>query len=202
MSAALRYSRQQPGAPELALEVAQGSVTRAHLPDPQSKARFIAAVANARCDGDGEALELLGEPIVRLDRAARTRLLRRVGVLSPSVTLITNLNAWENISLPAAYHGEPTRERVAEIAREVLPAFVDEPLALLARLPDQLSTLQRRVVAFVRLLVVGPELAVIDSVDEGLSRDECACVARFETEYRARHPSGTLLYVDTKEEQP
>lgn len=59
MSAALRYSREQPGAPGLALEVAQGSVTRAHLPDPLSKARFIAAVANARCDGDGEALELL-----------------------------------------------------------------------------------------------------------------------------------------------
>lgn len=202
MSAALRYSREQPGAPALALEVAQVGVTRAHLPDPQSKARFIAAVANARCDGDGEALELLGEAVVRLDSAARTRLLRRVGVLSPSVTLITNLNVWENISLPAAYHGEPPSERVAEITQEVLAAFVDEPLALLARLPEQLSTLQRRVVAFVRLLVIGPELAVIDGVNEGLSRDECACVARFETEYRARHPTGTLLYVDTKEEQP
>lgn len=201
MSTALRYSRQQPGAPELALEVPRGGVTRAHLPDPQSKARFIAAVANARC-GDGEALELLGEPVERLKGAARMRLLRRVGVLSPSVTLITNLNAWENISLPAAYHGSPTRDRVAEITQEVLPAFVDEPLALLARLPDQLNTLQRHVVAFVRLLVVAPELAVIDSVDEGLSRDECACVARFETEYRVRHPSGTLLYVDTKEEHP
>ena len=202
MSAALRYSRQQPGTRELALEVAQGSVTRAHLPNPQSKARFISAVANARCHGDGEALELLGAPVASLDSAARTRLLRRVGVLSPSVTLITNLNAWENISLPAAYHGEPTRARVVEITQQVLPAFVDEPLALLARLPEQLSALQRRIVAFVRLLVVGPELAVMDSVGEGLSRDECACVARFETEYRARHPSGTLLYVDTKEEQP
>ena len=92
MSSALRYSQQQPGAPELALEVPQGGVTRVHLPDPQSKARFVAAVANARC-GDGEALELLGEPVEGLDSAARTRLLRRVGVLSPSVTLITNLNA-------------------------------------------------------------------------------------------------------------
>ena len=201
MSAALRYSLQQPGAPGFVLEVPQGGVTRAHLPDPQSKARFIAAVAKARC-GEGEALELLGEPVDAIGSAARARLLRRVGVLSPSVALITNLNAWENISLPAAYHGSPAPERVAEITQEVLPALVDEPLALLARLPEQLNTLQRRVVAFVRLLVVGPELAVIDGVDEGLSRDECACVARFETEYRARHPSGTLLYVDTIEEHP
>lgn len=201
MSTALRYSRRQPGASELALAVPQGAVNRAHLPDPQSRAHFIAAVAKARCD-HGEELELLGEPVAGLSRAARTRLLRRVGVLSPTVTLITNLNVWENISLPAAYHGSPSPECVAQITQEVLAAFVAEPLALLARLPDQLGALQLRLVAFVRMLATQPELAVIDSLEEGLSREECACVARFEAEYRARHPSGTLLFVDTKEEHP
>lgn len=199
MSAALRYSLAQAGAREFALAVPQGGVLRAHLPDPQARSRFVAAVAKARCQ-DGESLELLGEDVAALRGAARARLLRRVGVLSPAVTLLTSLNAWENISLPAAYHGAPPPERVAQITEEVLGAMVEEPLALLARLPEQLSVLQRRVVAFVRLLVVGPELAVIDGLDEGLSRDECACVARFESEYLARHPAGTLLYVDTKEE--
>ena len=201
MSAALRYSLAQPGAPEFSLAVPEGSVVHAHLPDPQAKARFVAAVAKARCQ-EGESLELLGENVEQLRGAARTRLLRRVGVLSPAVTLLTSLNAWENISLPAAYHGAPAPERVAQITEEVLGAMVAEPLALLGRLPEQLTTLQRRVVAFVRLLVVGPELAVLDSLDDGLSRDECACIARFQTEYLARHPSGTLLYVDTKEEAP
>lgn len=199
MSAALRYLCRQPGAPAVAVEVPQGAVSRAHLPDPQSCARFIAAVAEARCE-DGEELELLGEPVTGLNNAARARLLRRVGVLSPRVMLLSNLNAWENISLPAAYHGSPSLERVAQTTQEVLAAFVEEPLALLARLPEQLGTLQRRVVAFVRLLVNGPELAVLDNLEDGLSREECACVARFEAEYRVRHPSGTLLYVDTKEE--
>ncbi len=199
MSTALRYACRQPGAPAFALEVPEGAVSRAHLPDPHSSERFIAAVAEARCE-EGEELELLGEPVAGLSSAARARLLRRVGVLSPRVTLITSLNAWENISLPAAYHGSPSLERVAQTTQEVLAAFVEEPLALLARLPEQLGTLQRRVVAFVRLLVSDPELAVLDNLEEGLSREECACVARFEAEYRARHPSGTLLYVDTKEE--
>ena len=201
MTSALRYSRKQPGGPGLAVAVAPGEVSRAHLPDPLSRARFVAAVAKARCDRD-EELELLGEPVPGLSGAARARLLRRIGVLSPAITLITSLNAWENISLPAAYHGNPSTRRVAEITQEVLGAFVEDPAALLARLPEQLGPLQRRLVAFVRLLVTGPELAVIATVDEGLSREECACVARFETEYRARHPSGTLLFVDTKEVQP
>jgi ABC-type transporter Mla maintaining outer membrane lipid asymmetry ATPase subunit MlaF len=198
MSAALRYSRRHPDGAALALEVAQGAVMRAHLPSPEARSRFVAAVAKARCEED-EELELLGEPVGALDGPRRARLLRRVGVLSPSVTLITSLNAWENISLPADYHGGPPRERVAQIAQDVLAPFVAEPLALLARLPDQLDVLQRKLVAFARLLVVGPDLAVIDCLEEGLSRDECACVARFEEEYRARHPEGTLLFVDTKE---
>lgn len=201
MSAALRYSRTPPGAPAFALEVPQGVVARAHLPDPQSRASFVAAVAKARC-GEGEALELLGEPVASLRAAERARLLRRVGVLSPTVTLMNNLNAWENIALPAEYHGAPPRERVAEIVQDVLSRFVADPLALLARLPDQLNALERKLVAFVRLLVIGPELAVLDCLEEGLSRDECACAARFEAEYRARHPAGTLLYVDTQEAHP
>jgi len=199
MSDALRYSLRQPGSPEIALAVPQGGVSRVHLPDPQSKARFIAAVAKARCE-EGEELELLGEEVSRLNPAGRARLLKRVGVLSPAVTLLTNLNAWENIALAAAYHGSPPRERVAQITQEVLGAFIAEPLALLARLPDQLGTLQRRLVAFVRLLVMEPELVVVDALNEGLSREECASVARFEAEYRARHPSGTLLLVDAREE--
>lgn len=202
MSDALRYSVTHAHGASLHLTAPAGAVTRVHLPDPRAKARFIAAVAKARCDADGQTLELLGEPVSGLRDAARTRLLRRIGIVSPDISLITSLNAWENITLPAEYHGSPARERVSQIVREVLEAFVDDPLAVLGRLPDQLGALQRRVVAFARMMVVGPELAVLDSLEEGLSREECACVARFEAEYRARHPAGTVLIVDTKEESP
>lgn len=198
MSAALRYARAHPA---IALHVQPGGVSRVHLPDPQSRERFISAVATARCDAH-EELELLGEPVGRLSGKQRERLLRRVGVLSPSIALIDSLNAWENISLPAAYHGSPPPQQVAQVTQQVLEAFVSDPVALLARLPDQLSTLQRHLVAFVRLLVAGPELALIEGIEEGLSREECACVARFEAQYRARHPSGTFVYVDAREEQP
>ena len=51
-----------------------------------------------------------------------------------------------------------------------------------------------------RLLVAAPELLVFDALEDGLSYSECRQVARFEAEYRARHPSGTVVYVDTNEE--
>jgi ABC-type oligopeptide transport system ATPase subunit len=89
---------------------------------------------------------------------------------------------------------------VVRITQEVLEAFGVEPREFLRRLPDELGTLERRIAAFARLLVAAPELAIIDSLDEGLSRSEAALVAGFEKEYRSRHPEGTLLFVDTREE--
>jgi ABC-type transporter Mla maintaining outer membrane lipid asymmetry ATPase subunit MlaF len=195
---ALRYERSA-GPHEVTLAVPRGSVRHVHLPDEESKAHLVTAVLKARCE-EGEALELFGEPVRSLKPAARERLRARVGALSPIVGLITNLNAWENISLPAAYHGKPPLEEVVRITHEVLQTFGAEPRAFLSRLPDELGVLERRIAAFARLLIAAPELAIIDALDEGLSRAEVARVSGFENEYRQRHPGGTLLFVDTREE--
>jgi ABC-type molybdenum transport system ATPase subunit/photorepair protein PhrA len=89
---------------------------------------------------------------------------------------------------------------VIQLASDVLTALGAEPDYFFARLPDELGLLDRKIAAFVRLLVAAPELLVFDALEDGLSYGECRQVARFEAEYRARHPSGTVVYVDTKEE--
>lgn len=199
---ALRYTRRSQSLGEqreIAIAVPVGSVRRLYLPDAESKSMFVTAVLKARCEAD-EELELFGTPVRSLSGAARQRLRARVGALSPIVGLISNLNAWENISLPAAYHGKPTLAEVATITHEVLDAFGIEPRGFLVRVPDELGMLERKIAAFARLLIAGPELAIIESLDDRLSRAECARVAGFEQEYRRRHPAGTLLFVDVREE--
>ena len=179
--------------------VPAGQVSRVHLPDDAAKAHLVTAVLKAKCE-PGEELELFGEPVMQLTPQARERMRRRVAALSPVVGLVTNLNAWENLSLAAAYHGRPPLERVAEIAQQVLESFGIEPRPFLARLPDDLGMLERKIAAFVRLLIAAPDLALIDALDEGLSRAECARVAAFETQFRARLPAATLVFVDSREE--
>jgi len=194
---ALRYLRR--GEREIAIAVPVGSVRRISLPDRETKSAFVTAVLKARCDGD-EELELFGQPVADLSGGARQKLRARVGALSPIVGLINNLNAWENISLPAAYHSKPSLAEVAAITQEVLDTFGIEPRAFLNRVPDELGKLDRKIAAFARLMIAGPELAIIESLDDGLSRAECARVAGFEQEYRRRHPAGTLIFVDIREE--
>jgi ABC-type transporter Mla maintaining outer membrane lipid asymmetry ATPase subunit MlaF len=194
---AVRYVRKTPGR-ELTVSVPKGSVTRVHVPDEDAKAHLVTAMLKARADAD-EELELFGEATSRLPRPERERLRARLGAVSPVVGLMANLNAWENISLPAAYHGHPPLERVAALAYEVLGAFGADPVDFLARLPEQLGMLERKLASLVRGLAAGPELMIFDALEDGLSQAECRHAARFEAEYRSRAPRGTLVYVDTGE---
>ena len=195
---ALRYVHRG-GQREIAIAVPVGSVRRISVPDRETRSAFVTAVLKARCEGD-EELELFGQPVKDISGNARAKLRAQVGALSPTVGLINNLNAWENISLPAAYHGKPSLGEVAAITQEVLDTFGIEPRAFLGRVPDELGKLERKIAAFARLMIAGPELAIIESLDDGLSRAECARVAGFEQEYRRRHPAGTLIFVDIREE--
>lgn len=195
---ALRYTLKRDGREEAAVVVPVSSVHRFRLPDRETKAHFVNAVLDARC-GQDEELELFGEDVARLKPAVRARLRRRVGVLTPAVPLITNLNAWENISLPAAYHGTPPLGQIAEAARQALAALGADPERLLARLPDDLGAFEKKLVEFTRLLVAAPDLVVFDALGDDLDPEEHARVARFEAEYLARRPAGTLIYVDLRE---
>ena len=195
---AVRYKRRT-ARHEVQVSAAKGAVTHVHLPDEDAKAHFVTALLKARCE-PGEELELFGEAAASAAPKKREKLRHRVGAVSPIVGLMSNLNAWENIALPAAYHGLPPLPEVAQLASDVLTAFGAEPSQFFARLPDELGVLDRKIAAFVRLLVAAPELLVFDALEDGLSYGECRQVARFEGEYRARHPNGTVVYVDTKEE--
>ncbi len=195
---AVRY-RRKTTRHEVQAAVPRGAVTWLHVPDEDAKAHLVTAVLKARCE-PGEELELFGESAAELARPRREALRARVGAVSPIVGLLTNLNAWENISLPAAYHGAPSLEQVATLAHEVLAAFGADPRQFFARIPDELGMLERKMATFVRCLVGTPELMVFDALEDGLSSAECRYAARFEAEYRARQPQGTVLYVDTRED--
>jgi ABC-type transporter Mla maintaining outer membrane lipid asymmetry ATPase subunit MlaF len=196
---ALRYDLRRDGRMPVFVEVPGGTTQRLRLADSEAKTRLVGAVLATRVAA-GEELELFGQPVRGLKRVQRAQLHDRIGVLTHAMGLISNLNAWENISLQAAYHGTQPIERIAKTARDALEALGADPHTFLARLPDEMDAFDRKLVAFVRLLAKEPALAVIDELGEGLNREQSARAARFEAEYRARQPEGTLLFVDLAEE--
>ncbi len=111
--------------------------------------------------------------------------------------LIGNLKVWENLVLPAAYHGD-SAPRYAELEERAASLFAQFGVAgesfeaLCTTLPDHLDRFDKRLCAFVRAVLTEPRIMVYDSMFDGLSRDETGKALAFDRVYHGRLGLGTL----------
>jgi ABC-type transporter Mla maintaining outer membrane lipid asymmetry ATPase subunit MlaF len=117
--------------------------------------------------------------------------------------LISNLRVWENIILPVQYHGIEIPGKLEDnVARLLNQCGLPDETAvteLLLKLPDQLSLFEKRLVGFVRAMLMGPELIIYDSMNEGLSRKELERVVKLDKVFRLYFPFRTSALVSFEE---
>lgn len=156
------------------------------------KDELLAAMQDLR-PRSGARLVLLGNDVGSLGEAERARLLRRVGFVPASGGLLSSLNAWENISLPLAFHApEKLGAALAEVHAllEELGGVDDD---MLDKLPEHLTLYERRLAAYLRALLERPDLLVVESLAAGLGPTKRRRAERFAEIYRARCPHGTFV---------
>jgi ABC-type transporter Mla maintaining outer membrane lipid asymmetry ATPase subunit MlaF len=144
----------------------------------------------------GARLVLFGAEVGELADAERAALMRRMGFVPANGGLMSSLNAWENISLPLAYHAPeklPAALREVRALLEELGGVGDE---LLGKLPEHMTLYERRLAAYVRALLEDPDLLVVESLAAGLGPTKRARAARFADVYQARRPGGTFVHFD------
>ena len=119
--------------------------------------------------------------------------------------LISNLRIWENIILPVQYHGillpGNLEDRVSELLDQCGLSDQTMVSALMLKLPDQLSLYEKRLVAFVRAMLMGPQLILYDGLTEGLSRKELEKANRFDQVFRLHYPFRTSVLVSFEEDR-
>ncbi|MDH2915941.1 MAG: hypothetical protein PXX77_03595 [Gallionella sp.] len=117
--------------------------------------------------------------------------------------LISNLRVWENITLPAQYHDIEVGGKLEETVINLFDkcGLRDEKTlsALLLKLPDQLTLYEKKLVSFVRAMLMAPELMVYDSLHEGLSPRELQKTARFDRVFRLYYPFRTSVLLSFDE---
>ena len=113
--------------------------------------------------------------------------------------LLNGSSVLENILRPAVYHRRIPTEDVAERAYRAFAACgieraqVDD---LCGYSVQDLGSLDRRLVALVRSLLLLPALLVLERLFEGLTARDAERAACFGSYYRRVVPSGTLIYCD------
>ena len=113
--------------------------------------------------------------------------------------LIGNLKIWENIALPLAWQGKEGSVIEAR-ARAILEEFgiAGEGFVQLCRsLPEHLSNFERRIVAFVRVMLIEPEIMVYDRLFEGLTQTQTERARLFDRLFHHRFPFRTSVYLES-----
>jgi ABC-type transporter Mla maintaining outer membrane lipid asymmetry ATPase subunit MlaF len=144
----------------------------------------------------GARLVVLGTEVDELAEAERHSLLGRVGFVPAGGGLISSLNAWENISLPIAYHAPKKLPALPAQLRELLDELGGVDERMLARLPEDMTLYERRLAGFVRALLLSPELMVVENLAAGLGPTKRRRVARFAEVYQRRCPGGTWVQLE------
>jgi len=159
------------------------------------KSRLIAAVLDLKAEL-GWRLVLLGAEVDELRSAERVALRARVAFLPGGGGLLSSLNGWENIVLPLGIHHPARLKSVAAQIYGLLIELGAEPRALLEKLPERMTSYEKKLTGYVRILLEKPELVMIENPGGGLNTMERAGVAKFSAAYRTSCPGGTFVQIE------
>ena len=113
--------------------------------------------------------------------------------------LISNLSVRENIALPAEFHHVGSAADRASRLNELAGRFGEDGAALRNlefSHPVRLSLLQKRLAAFLRAMLMEPELMVFDSLLEGISRANAAKLREFKRIFHLYFPFRHVAFVN------
>lgn len=109
--------------------------------------------------------------------------------------LLQSLDAWGNTLLPAAYHAAEQAAQAERRARGVLAALGRKPAEFAGLPASSLTLYERRLLGFVRAMLVEPQLLVLDRLFEDLGADERQGIAECIALFGRRYPLRRMLYV-------
>ena len=160
------------------------------------KAALLAAVLDMRPPRKGARVVVLGADIATLPPGARARLRAQVGFLPASGGLISHLNGWENIALPLGYHQQVAPRGLASQVYAMLEQFGAEARALLAKMPEDMTSYERKLAGYVRMRLGNPRLVLAEDPGGGLGAQERRRAAGFAAAYLADYPEGTFVQLE------
>jgi len=156
------------------------------------KSVLLSAVLELRPRTDARVV-VLGAETGALPAKARAALRAQVAYLPADGGLLSNLNAWENITLPVAYH-EPRRARgLASQAYALLEQFGADARALLGKLPENMALDERMLAGYVRMRLGRPRLVLAGDPGGAPGAPQRRRAAAFAAAYLADSPEGTFV---------
>jgi len=175
----------------ISFEVPSGDFLAIEGPSGSGKSSLLRTMAGLWPASGGRVL-LAGAPLTdRTDTELAELRRRRIGFLHQLFNLLPDLTAAENVALPLALDGVPTREMDERVARILERLGI---AALADRNPEELSGGEMLRVALARALVIEPVIVLADEPTGSLDRENARAVLNLFRELH-REDGVTLVVV-------
>ncbi len=116
---------------------------------------------------DAGSIRIDGEETAKLGRSARTRLMRKFGMLFQGAALFDSLTIWENVAFRLINADDVPRKTARERAVDAMARVNLEPRVAELR-PAELSGGMQKRVGLARAVVAAPEILFFDEPTTGL----------------------------------
>lgn len=123
---------------------------------------------------------------------------RRIGVVFESGGLVSNLKAWENLTLPLYYHQHLSHNQIEEQGLAML-----ERLGYTGRLmalPGHLTISQKKIVGVARAMLIAPDVILYESPVSGLNQEEKNNFFKVATEFHHEKPGRVSILITSNQE--
>ena len=136
----------------------------------EQSSEVLNCLAGLQTPGRG-SIRLFGQDLSQLARDDRLQALSRIGIIPQDGGLLTALPVWNNVLLPRQFQIHRHQESITGEFQEAVRfcqgacAPVDEWMRLL---PDYVSQYQRRIAAFIRLMLFRPAVCIYENLTSNL----------------------------------
>lgn len=133
------------------------------------------------------------QEVSKLEPDQLYELRQQIGIVPSNGGLVSNLKAWENITLPLIYHSGRVSAEEEETAHTYLArlGYSGNVMAL----PAHLSLHEKRIIALVRAWLPRPRIIVYSNCFDGASSPQLKILAGLTAEFHASRDDSISLYL-------
>lgn len=141
---------------------------------------------------------LFGTDIAALSGRELHELRRRIGIAFGSGGLVSNLKAWENLTLPLYYHQHLSHNEIEMRGAATLGrlGFTGK----LTALPGHMTASQKKTIGVARAMLVDPDVILYESPVFGLDQEEKGAFFRVAREFHREKPGRASLFITSSHE--
>lgn len=118
---------------------------------------------------------------------------RRIGVAYGSGGLVSNLKAWENLTLPLYYHQHLNHDDIETRGVAVLDRL--GYTGTLMALPGHLTISQKKIIGVARAMLIAPDVILYESPVSGLNQEEKNNYLKIATEFHREKPDRVSIFI-------